>query len=205
MANALDLLFHAVRPNYDDAKYQSAVVAIQQALSAISYTPIIASDGINSDDLFAQLAQDPHKHEPLNGLIEKLYIEMQRTHCYGPCPVYSVSATVDGAVNFVGEKFVEVKGTKPYTVDPERIKLIAREAYSFGFFELDQDTLDSCPESMTDADSVILTIHANDLENTLNHYYGCRGLKVYGKIETLADRIDELLETEQWIGKPQRF
>jgi hypothetical protein len=39
-------------------------------------------------------------------------ISLQRTSCYGPCPVYTVKIDARGSVTYEGEKFVRVVGRR---------------------------------------------------------------------------------------------
>jgi hypothetical protein len=44
------------------------------------------------------------------GIIMFEYIKLQRTMCYGTCPVYSVTVDKEGNVNYYGEMFVYKRG-----------------------------------------------------------------------------------------------
>ena len=53
-------------------------------------------------------------------------ITLQRTACFGACPVYTVSIYADGTVAYNGERFVEVEGTQTGSIDPASGRSVGR-------------------------------------------------------------------------------
>ena len=51
-------------------------------------------------------------------------ITLERTACFGTCPVYQVSIFEDGTVMYNGENFVDVTGEQTSSIDPETVELM---------------------------------------------------------------------------------
>jgi hypothetical protein len=141
-----------------------------------------------------------------------LELRMQRTACYGECPVYSVSLSPTGHVIFEGVEFTQTKGRGESTIGPEKIKMLVAEIESADFFSLkDAYTPDSgnCPIVATDMPSVVLWIKLNGKSKRVEHYLGCFGTTpnssnlpiVPRKLGILAAKIDEVIGTDRWLRK----
>lgn len=62
-------------------------------------------------------------------------IFMERTACYGTCPVYSVELRENGSVTYTGTQYVRVSGTRRWTVDAQAVQSLARDMARAGFFD----------------------------------------------------------------------
>ncbi len=128
-------------------------------------------------------------------------ITLQRTSCYGTCPVYKLTVRRDGNVTYDGKDFVKVKGHRSRTILPERFQKLAREAEKIGFFSFDDDysfkkNPDGSAEFVTDMPTTITTVSAGKMRKTVKNYYG--GPKALERFEKL---IDKLTESVVWIGE----
>jgi hypothetical protein len=56
-----------------------------------------------------------------------------------------------------------------------------------------------CDEVWTDNPSAITSIRINGKSKTVNHYYGCRGPKAPKELTELEDKLDEIVNTAQWL------
>jgi len=63
-------------------------------------------------------------------------ITLERTSCYGTCPVCKVTLHRDGTVAYDGKEFVKVTGHRTSKIPPERFQQLAREVEQIGFFRL---------------------------------------------------------------------
>lgn len=63
-------------------------------------------------------------------------ISQQRTSCYGPCPICTVTIDASGAVTYEGERFVRVVGRRTAQIDPSSVATLLAPAEQIRFFGL---------------------------------------------------------------------
>ena len=68
-------------------------------------------------------------------LKKELIISLQRTPCYGTCPIYKMEIFSDGSAFYHGERFVEKMGNYEFSVSKETLNYILKKADEIGFFE----------------------------------------------------------------------
>jgi hypothetical protein len=129
-----------------------------------------------------------------------LMITLERTECFGFCPVYKLTITADGAVVFEGRRFVKQEGaTIKSAISQERLKQLMAEFDRVKFFSLEDDYSEirlSCP---TDQPSAFTSIRINGRSKRINHYLGCGEPKVPKELTELENKIDEIVNTAQWL------
>jgi Domain of unknown function (DUF6438) len=148
----------------------------------------------------------------------ELSLKMERTSCFGDCPIYVLSIQPDGTFKFEGIKslvkgiLVDKKEKAHSKLSDDKIKQIIAEIDKADFFALkDSYTGDSgnCPTYWTDSSTVIVEIQLRGKHKSIPHYLGCeendnpsdKG-KIYPQaLYNLENRIDEIVETNRWIGK----
>jgi hypothetical protein len=144
--------------------------------------------------------------------MDLLEIRMQRTACYGECPVYTLTLDANGRIQFDGTEYVETKGVVESAITAEKRKLLIAEINRADFFALkDSYTGKSgnCPTTATDMPSVTLRIRLNGKDKTIEHYLGCfdavdikGSLPIFpDKLVRLEDKIDDIIGTDKWIKK----
>lgn len=62
-------------------------------------------------------------------------IFMERTACYGTCPVYSVELRENGSVTYTGRASVRISGSHTWKIDPSAVRALARDMETAGFFD----------------------------------------------------------------------
>lgn len=143
---------------------------------------------------------------------------MERTPCFGNCPVYILTIQPDG--KFFFENIKTIKKGLPVTkkekvegkLSEEKINQLISEIGKADFFALkDSYTGDSgnCPTIATDNSTVTLSIKSNGKEKTITHYLGClEEIKLDEPWKTfpqqlynLENKIDEIVETKRWLGE----
>jgi Domain of unknown function (DUF6438) len=131
---------------------------------------------------------------------QDLMITLERTECFGFCPVYKLTITADGAVVFEGRRFVKQEGaTIKSAISQERLKQLIAEFDRVKFFSLEDDYSEirlSCP---TDQPSAFTSIRINGKSKRINHYLGCGEPKVPKELTELETKIDEIVNTAQWL------
>jgi hypothetical protein len=60
---------------------------------------------------------------------------------------------------------------------------------------------DGCTSIATDNPSVEIVVARGEIKNSVFYYYGCSGVPVAAQIISLANTIDEVTRTKQWIGE----
>jgi hypothetical protein len=133
-------------------------------------------------------------------------ITLERTVCYGPCPIYKVTVTADGTVIFEGRQNVKLKDVVKGHISREDVRSLIAAFEAASYFNLNdtyQTEKDGCPEVWTDNPSAITSIRMNGKTKTISHYYGCqtgRGTAIYPNgLTYLEAQIDRIVGTEQWI------
>lgn len=148
----------------------------------------------------------------------ELILKMERTPCFGNCPVYTLTIQPDGKFSFDNVKSIE-KGVEVIKIkhlenklSEEKINQIISEIDKADFFSLENSYTgdsDNCPTYWTDSSTVILSISLREKEKTITHYLGCeendnpadKG-KIYPQqLYNLENKIDEIVETGRWIGE----
>jgi hypothetical protein len=61
------------------------------------------------------------------------YIKLQRTMCFGTCPVYSVMVDNEGNVNYYGEMFVYKSGEHHWKISGKKVNQLNDLIEDFGF------------------------------------------------------------------------
>jgi hypothetical protein len=133
-------------------------------------------------------------------------ITLERTICYGTCPIYKLTIRGDGMLIYEGKDFVQTKGTVKSSVTREQLKELLSEFEKADYFSL-QDSYrtesDGCPTFWTDNPSANTSILLDGRRKSITHYYGCEeseGYKVYPqKLYALESRIDEITDSARWV------
>lgn len=129
-------------------------------------------------------------------------VTLERTPCYGECPVYQVSIAGDGAVEFAGKRFVAHLGLATAQVPVARVDTLLRALETggyFGFADLYVADSPACGYYAADAPTVITSVTAGGRTKTIRHDYGCAGAPA-GLIR-LERLIDEVAGTGRWTGR----
>jgi hypothetical protein len=129
-------------------------------------------------------------------------ITLERTQCFGPCPVYKVTIYDDGKVEYEGKEFVKVKGSAQGQITKEAVHELIRDFEKINYFKLDEgygEEFNNCPELWTDYPTAITSLKLRDDKKTVRHYLGCRGSRVLDQLVELENKIDRVVNTERWI------
>jgi hypothetical protein len=122
-------------------------------------------------------------------------ITMERTPCFGRCPVYRVSLNDSGTVVYEGRGFVRENGRHETTVRGGDVQALAKEIEDAGWFSL----RDNYPPDVTDHASVITTVTIDGRTKRVEHNLGSRTAPA--TLEVLYARIDDVAGTKQWVGE----
>lgn len=129
-------------------------------------------------------------------------ITLERTPCFGTCPVYRVSLRRDGTVEFVGERFVTQEGRVTAAITPGAVDSLVAELEAGGYFGFAERYLHgepACGLYATDSPTVITRVTSSGRSREIRHDYGCSGAPpALGRLER---RIDEVAGVSRWTGR----
>jgi Domain of unknown function (DUF6438) len=135
----------------------------------------------------------PHPHEVLATL--------QRTACYGTCPIYVVTVYRDGVVEFDGEEYTKTKGKAT-----GQITLAQVDAIEAVFVDHHYTSLLDSYEKMAVTDMPSANTSYRSLDGHVKHvaHYLGTSSDVPNSLSTIEQALDELLGTDQWTGHRKR-
>jgi hypothetical protein len=129
-------------------------------------------------------------------------ITLERTACYGTCPVYKITISADGTVVFEGRRFVKKVGSVKSAISQEQLRELLAAFEKIRYLELRdryEEPEDGCKQWVTDNPSAITSLTLNGKSKSVRHYYGCRGVEVLAELEKLERAIDDAANSAQWI------
>jgi hypothetical protein len=139
--------------------------------------------------------------------LDDVKITLERTPCFGACPVYKVTLGGNGAVNYVGERFVKVEGTRTRQISRDAFLELLRKFYEVDFFAMRAEYLEG-RDIMLEADGTVqeTSIMVTDLPTTivtLEIGAYAKSVRAYFRapegLHALADTIDATAGTLEWV------
>jgi len=114
---------------------------------------------------------------------------IERTACYGSCPIYRATFFSDGRVRYVGKRFIPNVGTYDLVISADEVKSIGEKAVGIGYFDL-KDKYDS---PVIDFPSCVTTFTSDGRSKTVfDRVDGPKSLKAFEK------HLDSLLENKEF-------
>ena len=129
-------------------------------------------------------------------------ISLERTPCFGSCPVYTISVSPSGQVSFEGRAHVRQPGTATAQIPQQRVDALLVElerAGYFGFASRYAASEPACGRYVTDLPSAISSATLGGRTKRIEHAHGCGGAP--GALAVLEKRIDEVLGSDRWTGR----
>jgi hypothetical protein len=129
-------------------------------------------------------------------------ITLERTACYGTCPIYKITISAGGTVVFEGRRFVKKVGTVKSAVSQEQLRELLAAFEKINYFELRdryEQPEDGCKQWATDNPSAITSVTINGKSKSVTHYHGCGGIEVLAELRKLEQAIDNAVNSAQWI------
>jgi hypothetical protein len=137
--------------------------------------------------------------EPAAG--ESPAVTLERTPCFGTCPVYLVAISRTGEVRFTGKHHVTHTGQATATIPVVRVDSLLAELDAAGYYGFADDYVMSSPACgmyATDSPTVITSVSRDGKTKTIRHDRGCSAAPP--ELSQLEQRIDEVAETGRWTG-----
>jgi Domain of unknown function (DUF6438) len=122
---------------------------------------------------------------------QPIVITLDRTACYGACPVYSLRITSDGRVAYEGRRFVRVVGKATAKISPEAVSQLVAEFERIHYFNLE----DTYTARITDLPTTTTSIRIGSRFKQVVDYYGAPAA-----LTALEQRIDEVAGSKRWVS-----
>lgn len=130
-------------------------------------------------------------------------IKLERSSCFGACPVYSVSIDAKGSVTYEGKKFVRVGGRQTDQIPVSRVAELVATVDRIRFFELDDQyrfirNADGTTTAVTDLPTTLVTVTRGGQTKQIEDYIGAPE-----SLQQLEKEVDEAARTKRWISLDQ--
>lgn len=129
-------------------------------------------------------------------------VSLERTPCFGSCPVYRISVSPAGVLTYEGKANVRLIGTATGQITARNVEALLLELERAGYFTFaDRYALSepTCGRYSTDSPSAISSATFRGRTKRIEHDYGCSA--VPGALTLLEKRIDEVLGSGKWTGR----
>jgi hypothetical protein len=136
----------------------------------------------------------PHPPDLMPGTT--LLATLERTGCYGECPVYRLTVSTDGSVVYVGTRWVKVLGRREYKLSQTQLGDLESAFERANFMSLrDYDHVES-----TDDDWAHVSFQWGARLKRVRHYHGDNGAPP--ALSALEDELDRITDSGQFVGVP---
>jgi hypothetical protein len=129
-------------------------------------------------------------------------VTLERTACFGGCPVYRISVTREGMVSYEGRARVRHMGAASKRIKPNQVEALLSELEHGGYFSFAPrytPAEPACGRYATDSPTAITSVSLGDRSHRIEHDYGCGAAP--GALVVLERRIDEALGSSEWTGR----
>jgi len=123
-----------------------------------------------------------------------LRVTLERSPCFGDCPIYKVEIHGDGSVFYKGEGLVAISGRHRATIPKESVDRLVAAFREARFFSL----LDSYSTRSSDGSTQTVSISFDGHTKTVVDYYG-REAGMPEKALALEDLVDVIAGTDRWV------
>jgi Domain of unknown function (DUF6438) len=140
--------------------------------------------------------------EVADASVESPVITLERTACFGACPVYRLSVASDGTIDYEGKAHVRRLGVASTRIPPQRVEALLSELERAGYFAFANRYAPAepvCGRYVTDSPAAITSVRFQGQTKRIEHDYGCGAAP--GALTVLEQRIDEVLGSAQWTGR----
>ena len=109
----------------------------------------------------------------------ELIISLQRTACFGTCPIYKIEIFSDGNGIYTGKRFVENIGVTKFSLSETQMNLILTQAEAIGFTNMKEEY----SEPISDLPTTFIQIK----DKRIRDYTGAP--KTLKNLENLIDQL----------------
>jgi hypothetical protein len=163
-----------------------AAVALLNSATACRKKSPKAADSTSIDQ--------PHPPDTVPGALPLATLE--RTGCYGECPVYRLTVSSDGSVVYVGTRWVKVIGRQQYKLTDAQLGALQSAFEHSSFMSLrDYDKVEN-----TDDDWAHISYRRGGFVKRVRHYHGDNSAPA--SLTALEDEFDRIVDSGRFIGLP---
>lgn len=130
-------------------------------------------------------AKNTTKQEQQNDIV----ITMQKTPCYGRCPVYEITINGDGSSKFVGRRFVDSIGVFEKQFSQVEVNSLVKAFEEAKFFEMQ----DEYTSKVSDMSTTYVSFSVNGKTKRIKDYYNAPA-----ELKELEKMIEKLAFTPGW-------
>jgi len=121
---------------------------------------------------------------------------LERTGCYGECPVYRLTVNSDGSVVYVGTRWVKVLGRQVYKISEAQLAELQAAFEHANFSQMrDYDKVES-----TDDDWAHISYRRGGGFKRVRHYHGDNAAPP--ALGALEDEFDRIVDSGRLVGVP---
>lgn len=129
-----------------------------------------------------------------------LVITLERTECYGSCPVYKLTIRGDGSVVYEGKKFVRTTGTKKTKIDQKTLDTLIESFSAINYVNLDDSYTsihnpDGTESIVTDLPTTYTSFTLNGNRKAVTDYVGAPK-----ELKELEHKIDTIAGSKRWVA-----
>jgi hypothetical protein len=136
----------------------------------------------------------PHPPDTVPGAMAIATLE--RTGCYGECPVYRLTVNSDGSVVYVGTRWVKVLGRQVYKISEAQMAELQAAFERANFLQMrDYDKVEN-----TDDDWAHLAYRRGGGFKRVRHYHGDNAAPA--ALGVLEDEFDRIVDSGRLVGVP---
>lgn len=157
------------------------------------------------------------EHEPwitrgLNTTPDVIYdkFTLERTPCYGVCPVYDVTVDEKDYLQFRGKQHVAEQGGSVASPLPSGTYKKLREiaaAHQFDAFDAAYPNADNsnCPRLATDSPSIVVGFLDGGKARTVSVYEGCAQFVGRDRFYAMIAEMEAVLDIDEFVGPREAF
>jgi Domain of unknown function (DUF6438) len=129
--------------------------------------------------------------------INSAMVVLSRSSCFGSCPVYTITIHGDGAIEYVGSRFVKVGGKQIAAANSEAFATILQRLDQVHFFSLE----DRAFARSFDSPGVSVAVRINGTSKSVASDAGCVGAESGAQAEFVqaTNDIDKIVGSERWV------
>jgi hypothetical protein len=126
-------------------------------------------------------------------------VAVQRSACYGICPIFSMSVDERGHVAYRGTSYVARPGYYEVEVPPDSVRQLFLDIIDAGYLQLGrryETEADGCTEVATDSPTSTFTLTAGEHRKEVRMYWGCKI-----DLSTTLQQLDDEIEHTTTVGR----
>jgi hypothetical protein len=155
---------------------------------------VVTIIGIATTSLYVVLEQEKIKnrlYEPTD--MNTVEIILQRSRCFGICPVYNVTIYGNGTVLFEGIANVNSSGIRISNISEDQVRQLISEFKKIDYFSFNETEIAS--HVVYDAPVCTTSLSLNGKTKTIQHYESAEP----ASLTVLENSIDEFVNSSQWV------